>query len=54
MGVMTCKFCKVAMRQESHSHLSHGNRKWRCPNCKRARMQKPKGAKKPKGGTALN
>ena len=43
---MTCKFCKVPMKQERPAHLFHGNRKWRCPGCARVRMQKPKDLKK--------
>ena len=39
--VMTCKRCQVPMR-EIHGHICHGNRKWRCPVCKRTKMQAPK------------
>jgi hypothetical protein len=45
---VTCKRCRVPMQQEKHQHLCHGNRKWRCPQCKRARMQKPKKGRKSK------
>ena len=37
------------MKQENPGHLSHGNRKWRCPGCERVRMQKPKNPKVKKG-----
>ena len=43
---VTCKYCKVAMKQEDPRHLFHGNRKWRCPQCGRVRMQKPRVMKK--------
>lgn len=47
---MTCKRCRIAMQIDTQ-HICHGNRKWRCPQCKRARMQKPKGkVRKFKGG----
>ena len=49
---MTCKFCKVAMKQEQPSHLFHGKRKFRCPDCNRVRMQKPKALNRSKGGLA--
>ncbi len=45
---MTCPKCRVAMKQENPGHLSHGNRKWRCPACLRVRMQKPKSARRAK------
>jgi hypothetical protein len=38
---MTCKKCKVAMK-ELKGHIFHGNRKWRCPQCQKIKMQKPK------------
>ena len=41
---MTCKRCKVVMK-ELKGHVYHGHRKFRCPVCKRAKMQKPKGRK---------
>ena len=44
-NAMTCPKCRVKMKQENHRHLSHGNRKWRCPVCQKVRMQKPKGRK---------
>lgn len=28
--------------KELKGHVYHGNRKWRCPKCKKAKMQKPK------------
>lgn len=28
--------------QELKGHLYHKQRKWRCPQCKRVRMQKPR------------
>jgi hypothetical protein len=38
---MTCKRCKVKM-DELKGHIYHGNRKFKCPECKRHKMQKPK------------
>jgi hypothetical protein len=37
-SIVTCKSCKVAMR-ELKGHIYHQQRKWRCPKCKRVRMQ---------------
>ncbi len=39
---MTCGTCRVAMR-ELKGHLYHQKRKWKCPQCGKIRMQKPKG-----------
>jgi Zn finger protein HypA/HybF involved in hydrogenase expression len=38
---VTCKNCKVAMT-ELKGHIYHKKRKWRCPKCKRVRMQEHK------------
>lgn len=38
---MTCKKCKVTMK-ELKGHIFHGKRKWRCPQCGKIKMQKPK------------
>jgi rubrerythrin len=38
---MTCKKCKITM-QELKGHIFHGNRKWRCPQCQKVKMQKPR------------
>jgi hypothetical protein len=38
---MICKHCKVAMK-ELKGHIYHKQRKWRCPQCSRVRMQKQK------------
>ena len=35
---MTCKACKTPMK-ELKGHIYHGQRKWKCPKCKRVRMQ---------------
>jgi hypothetical protein len=35
---VTCQTCKVAMK-ELKGHIYHKKRKWRCPKCKRVRMQ---------------
>jgi transposase-like protein len=35
---VTCNNCKVAMK-ELKGHIYHKKRKWRCPKCKRVRMQ---------------
>ncbi len=43
---MVCLRCKVKMRETRGTH--HKQKKWRCPKCGRARMQrnlKPKAAK---------
>jgi hypothetical protein len=37
-SIVTCKSCKVAMK-ELKGHIYHKKRKWRCPKCKRVRMQ---------------
>ncbi len=38
---MTCKRCKVTMT-ELKGHIFHKKRKWRCPQCQKIKMQKPK------------
>ena len=38
---MTCKKCKTPMK-ELKGHIYHKKRKWKCPNCGRARMQTQK------------
>ena len=37
---VTCKQCRVSML-ELKGHLYHGNRKFRCPLCRRVKMKKP-------------
>lgn len=46
---MTCKFCKTPMK-ELKGHIYHGNRKWKCPQCNRVRMQMPKSTRKKDAG----
>jgi rubrerythrin len=41
LTIMTCKVCRISM-QEVKGHVFHKKRKWRCPRCKRVRMQKPR------------
>jgi transposase-like protein len=36
---LTCPRCKLPMR-EMKAHIFHKQRKFRCPKCHRARMQK--------------
>jgi len=38
---MTCPKCKVPMK-EVKGHIYHRQRKWKCPNCNKVRMQKQK------------
>jgi len=38
---VTCARCKVAMK-ELKGHIYHKQRKWKCPQCKRVRMQEHK------------
>lgn len=38
---MTCKQCRIAM-VELKGHVYHGKRKFRCSNCGRVNMKKPK------------
>ncbi len=33
--------------KELKGHIYHGNRKWKCPNCNRVRMQSPRKVVKP-------
>jgi hypothetical protein len=40
-AAMTCKRCKVTMK-ELKGHIFHKKRKWRCPQCQKIKMQKPK------------
>ena len=40
-AAMTCKKCKFTMK-ELKGHIFHGKRKWRCPQCQKVKMQKPK------------
>lgn len=35
---MTCKRCRVQMK-ELKGHIYHKQRKWKCPQCNRVRMQ---------------
>lgn len=48
---MTCKQCRIAM-VELKGHIYHGKRKFRCPNCHRAKMKKPKRRAADKGRAA--
>jgi transposase-like protein len=42
LGVqVTCPKCKVPM-MEVKGHVYHKQRKWKCPKCGKARMQKQK------------
>jgi transposase-like protein len=41
---VTCQRCKVPMK-EVKGHIYHKKRKWKCPQCKRVRMQQPKPAR---------
>ena len=38
---LTCKKCQSPMK-ELKGHIYHKQRKWWCPKCRKARMQKPK------------
>jgi len=38
---MTCQKCKSPMT-ELKGHIYHKQRKWKCPKCKKVRMQKHK------------
>jgi predicted RNA-binding Zn-ribbon protein involved in translation (DUF1610 family) len=38
---VTCKRCKIPMK-ELKGHVYHKQRKFKCPQCGRARMQAPK------------
>jgi hypothetical protein len=38
---VTCPKCKVPMK-EVKGHIYHRQRKWKCPNCDKVRMQKHK------------
>ncbi|AFL90529.1 hypothetical protein Terro_4332 [Terriglobus roseus DSM 18391] len=48
---MTCKRCRVRMREIS-GHIFHGKRKFRCPQCNRAKMKKPKKREKKSRGSS--
>jgi hypothetical protein len=39
--LMTCKTCRIPMK-ELKGHIYHKKRKWKCPKCRRVRMQEPK------------
>jgi Zn finger protein HypA/HybF involved in hydrogenase expression len=38
---MTCKTCRIPMK-ELKGHIYHKKRKWKCPKCRRVRMQQPR------------
>ncbi len=38
---MTCQKCKTPMI-ELKGHIYHKQRKWKCPKCKKVRMQRQK------------
>jgi transposase-like protein len=39
--LMTCKTCRIPMK-ELKGHIYHKQRKWKCPKCRRVRMQQPR------------
>ena len=45
---MTCPRCRVPMVEQKRSF--HKQRKWRCPTCGKARMQRPQPDKQAKPG----
>ena len=38
---MTCKTCRIPMK-ELKGHIYHKQRKWKCPKCRKVRMQQPR------------